>query len=64
MAPTRKTDDASADEVQAKTDDAQEKGYVGTVPDPNPNEAYSLKTGPDSPSASETLTALRKERDA
>lgn len=29
--------------------DALEKGYLGTVPDENPNSAYSLESGPDSP---------------
>lgn len=61
---TKKTDDGGAAEVQAKTDEAEEKGYIGSTPDPHPNEAYSLKSGPDSPSASDTLAALRKERDA
>jgi hypothetical protein len=41
-------DKASAD-VQDKVDEDLAKGYRGTVPDPIPNEEYSLKTGPDSP---------------
>lgn len=40
--------DANA-EVQSKMDDALAKGYIGTVPDPHPNAAYSIQTGPDSP---------------
>lgn len=59
-----KSDDAGSDEVQAKADEAEEKGYIGTTPDPFPNEAYSLKSGPDSPTAADTQAALRKERDA
>lgn len=64
MATTKKTDDTNDTpgnpEVQAQADDAAEKGYIGTSPDPFPNEAYSLKTGPDSPTAAETADALRK----
>lgn len=37
------------DEVQAKADEALAKGYIGEVPDPHPNAAYSIQTGPDSP---------------
>lgn len=57
---TRKTDDQGQAEVQQAADEATEKGYIGTTPDPFPNEAYSLKSGPDSPSAAETSTAMRE----
>lgn len=30
-------------EVQAKFDEANERGYFGTVPDETPNENYTLK---------------------
>lgn len=30
---------------------ATELGYLGVKVDPNPNEAHSLESGPDSPSA-------------
>lgn len=50
---TTKKDTATADEgndeVQAKVDDALAKGYIGSVPDPEPNSAHSLASGPDSP---------------
>lgn len=36
-------------EVQSKVDEAEEKGYYGWVPDETPNEAYTLKSGPDAP---------------
>lgn len=36
-------------EVADKVDAIEEKGYVGSVPDPNPNLAYSPQSGPDSP---------------
>lgn len=46
MATEKKTTD-SADagqaEVQAKFDEANEKGYFGTTPDETPNENYTLK---------------------
>lgn len=38
-------------DVQKQMDEEQAKGYFGTVPDQPPNEAYTLQTGPDSPSA-------------
>lgn len=56
MSRAKKADDAVSDdggaaELQQFVDDAEAKGYIGTVPDPHPNEAYSLKSGPDSPAA-------------
>jgi hypothetical protein len=36
------TDDLGASEVQAKFDEANEKGYFGTTPDETPNENYTL----------------------
>lgn len=36
-------DEAGAAEVQAKVDEANEKGYYGEVPDDTPNENYTLK---------------------
>ena len=50
MTTTKKTsEDAGQAEVQAKFDEAAEKGYFGTVPPQPPNEAYSLQSGPDAP---------------
>lgn len=61
MAAARSTskDDDSDDNAPAKPrarkatktadDDPLAKGYIGTVPDENPNSAYSLQSGPDSP---------------
>jgi len=43
--------DGGAAELQEFVDDAEAKGYIGFVPDPNPNKAYSLQSGPDSPAA-------------
>lgn len=48
-------DDAGQAEVQRRSDEAEAKGYIGTVPPGPPNEAFSLESGPDSPSASEQL---------
>lgn len=35
--------DAGQAEVQAKFDEANEKGYFGTTPDETPNENYTLQ---------------------
>lgn len=35
--------DLGQDEVQAKFDEANEKGYFGETPDDTPNENYTLK---------------------
>jgi hypothetical protein len=52
MAEQKKTPNSStenpadalgADEVQAKFDEAAEKGYFGSMPDETPNENYTLK---------------------
>lgn len=51
--PSPPPDDGTA-EIQARADEAAAKGYFGTVPDKHPNSAYSLASGPDSPSAAET----------
>lgn len=39
----KKSADAGQAEVQAKSDDEQEKGYRGTVPDETPNEHYTVQ---------------------
>lgn len=54
--PVRGEDSGEA-EVQAKFDEANEKGYFGEVPPGPPNEAYSLETGPDSPNALDEAAA-------
>lgn len=41
------TEDPVAAEAQARMDEATAKGYIGWVPDENPNSAYSLESGPD-----------------
>lgn len=41
--------DLGASEVQEKVDEAEEQGFLGTSVDPEPNSAYSLESGPDSP---------------
>lgn len=40
---TKKAADAGEAEVQAKMDEAEDKGYFGTTPDDTPNENYTLK---------------------
>ena len=69
----RKDEDAAPDapaagedlgqaELQAKADEAAEKGYIGSTPDPFPNEAYSLQSGPDSPTIVEQQAAILDAR--
>ena len=41
--PKKSADDAGQAEVQAKFDEANEKGYFGSTPDETPNENYTLK---------------------
>jgi hypothetical protein len=43
--------DAGAGEVQDAYEQAQERGYIGVLPQQPPREAYTLKTGPESPSS-------------
>lgn len=40
--PKKSADDAGQAEVQAKFDEAAEKGYFGNTPDSTPNENYTL----------------------
>lgn len=51
MSTGRSTASAAKGDVQAKADKETEQGFVGTKVDPRPNSAYSLESGPDSPSA-------------
>lgn len=37
-----KSSDVGADQVQAKVDKAEDKGYFGHAPDPTPNENYTV----------------------
>lgn len=39
-------------DIQEQADEVTDKGYFGTKVDPEPNEAYTLTTGPDSPKSS------------
>lgn len=51
--------DGGAAELQKITDAALEQGFFGTTADPFPNSAYSLASGPASPSAAD-LTKKEK----
>lgn len=67
MPASKKTEptggDAGQAEVQAKVDEADEKGYFGRVPAGPPNEAFSLKSGPDSPTVAEQTPQLVSKYD-
>lgn len=45
--------DASAakGDVAKQVENAEDLGFIGVKVDPNPNEAYTLATGPSSPTA-------------
>lgn len=51
-------------EVQKKVDTETDKGYEGTGVDPLPNSAYSLESGPESPTVAEQREALKKASNA
>lgn len=55
-------DDAGAakGDVAKQVAEEQDKGYFGEKVDPFPNEAYSLESGPDSP----TTVDMKKAADA
>jgi hypothetical protein len=40
--PKKKNDDLGAGEVQDKVDEAEDKGFMGEVPDQTPNENYTV----------------------
>jgi hypothetical protein len=44
MAEKKRTEDVGQAEVQAKFDEANEKGYFGEVPEQRPFEDYTLKS--------------------
>ncbi len=61
--PTAKADDAGQKELQEVFDEAAEKGYFGTTPDPTPNENYSLQTPLDAPVPETDAAAARAARE-
>jgi hypothetical protein len=61
--PDTKASSKNAPTTTAKTDlhqQALEQGYFGTSPKSIPNEQFSLKTGPDSPSAASQIVEARR----
>lgn len=54
--------DAGQSEAQNIYDEAVRKGYFGTVADGPPNEAYSIKSGPDAPTPFEETVAASEQR--
>lgn len=41
--PAQTVGDGGQAEMQARYDEAQQKGYFGETPDPTPNEAYTVQ---------------------
>ena len=61
MADSKRTSaDAGQAEVQAKFDEANEKGYFGTTPDDTPNENYTLAGVTSGKPTPETTRAVKK----
>lgn len=58
----RSKEDLGQAEVQKERDEVAAKGHVGYKPDGPPNAAYSLTTGPDSPSALDVARASAERR--
>lgn len=57
---------AAKGDVKKQVDEAEDQGFFGIKVDPLPNEAYTLTTGPDSPTNSpndrvEQIPAYRKD---
>lgn len=64
MAEAKKKQDEEAvigSEPQKVADAEQEQGFVGDKVDPLPNEAHSLESGPEAPTAAEQAAALAKK---
>ena len=58
----RAKQDGGQDEVQATVENQEEKGHIGEKPGGFPNDAFSLESGPDSPSALEQKAAALDQR--
>lgn len=64
MAESKTKNDAGQAEVQSTVDEAAEKGYFGTTPDPTPNENYTLAgvtSGKPTPETDEGLRQKARE---
>jgi hypothetical protein len=57
---TKKKETSEA-EVPASIDEAVDKGYIGDRVDPLDDDRYSLKTGPESPTAVEQAESLKEQ---
>lgn len=55
-------DKQTADNVPTEADLGLDEGYIGTKADPRPNSAYSLESGPDSPSAADSAVDVATAR--
>jgi hypothetical protein len=49
----KSADDGGQADLQTTQNRYDEQGYIGTKVDPLPNEAHSLESGPDAPTAVE-----------
>lgn len=51
MTAKKETHDLGQAEVQKSVDKAEDKGYIGNEVDSTPDREYSIKSGPESPTA-------------
>lgn len=61
---TSTSTDSGEAEVQSTFDEANEKGYFGTTPDPTPNENYTLQGVVAGKPTPESQAAERRAADA
>lgn len=62
--PRPTSEDGSAAEVQKAADEATEKGFIGTVPDPTPNDNYTVAgvtAGKPTPETDDKLAAEARQ---
>jgi hypothetical protein len=58
------TEDLGQAQLQQAANDANEQGYIGSVPDPTPNDNYTVSGVTSGAPTPETDPALREEVDA
>lgn len=58
----KKSADAGQADAQSTYDEAAKQGYYGSVPPQPPNSAFSMESGPDSPTPLEQHIALHDSK--
>lgn len=60
---SKKASDSGQAEVRENFEAEQEQGFRGREVDPTPNEEFSIRSGPDSPTAAEQRAAARQRQE-